>query len=257
LFNSETVDCRVSLLLLAATVAGQLDDFVCPDEFLGFYPHLISCDKYWACQDGVQELRTCGNGLAFIDTDEDYKLEQCAELHLVECGERTELEPPISTPNCPRLFGTFADTEDCGVFWNCQDGKANRYNCPPGLAYDEVSHGCLWVSEVPECVTKKVVIDDEGGEFECPPQGAAGTFTKHAHPLDCRQFFLCINGIPREQGCPLGEVFSAGTGSGEDGRCTDPEEVPECADYYAGVDTRPSLREGGRSANPGRAARLN
>ena len=140
-----------------------------------------------------------------------------------------------------------------------------------------MSHGCLWVSEVPECVTKKVVIDDEGGEFECPPQGAAGTFTKHAHPLDCRQFFLCINGIPREQvkiycllfvptnpselccvqGCPLGEVFSAGTGSGEDGRCTDPEEVPECADYYAGVDTRPSVREGGRSANPGRAARLN
>ena len=175
-------------------MAAQLDDFACPDEFLGFYPHLISCDKYWACQDGVQELRTCGNGLAFIDTDEgmrvsydiwtvlswlllrvtshrhhitsrqqlsrpcikqsalllcsidwllmvtlaDYKLEQCAELHLVECGERTELEPPISTPNCPRLFGTFADTQDCGVFWNCQDGKANRYNCPPGLAYDEV-----------------------------------------------------------------------------------------------------------------------
>ena len=74
MFNSETVDCRVSLLLLAATVAGQLDDFVCPDEFLGFYPHLISCDKYWACQDGVQELRTCGNGLAFIDTDEGRKL---------------------------------------------------------------------------------------------------------------------------------------------------------------------------------------
>jgi len=64
----------VSLLLLAATVAAQLDDFACPDEFLGFYPHLISCDKYWACQDGVQELRTCGNGLAFIDTDEGMKV---------------------------------------------------------------------------------------------------------------------------------------------------------------------------------------
>ena len=110
----------------------------CPDEFEGFYPHLLSCDKYWHCQDGAAELRTCGNGLAFMDTDDTFTLEQCAEVHLVECGERTELEPPISTPNCPRLFGTFADTEDCGVFWNCQDGKANRYNCPPGLAYDEV-----------------------------------------------------------------------------------------------------------------------
>ena len=92
--------------------------------------HLLSpsCDKYWACLDGLAELRTCGNGLAFIDTDESYKLEQCAELHLVECGERTELEPAISTPNCPRLYGTFADPEDCGVFWKCQDGKANRYD---------------------------------------------------------------------------------------------------------------------------------
>ena len=92
----------------------------CPDEFEGFYPHLLSCDKYWHCQDGAAELRTCGNGLAFMDTDDTFTLEQCAEVHLVECGERTELEPPISTPNCPRLYGTFADPEDCGVFWKCQ-----------------------------------------------------------------------------------------------------------------------------------------
>ena len=57
---------------------------------------------------------------------QEYKLEQCEELHLVECGARTELEPAISTTNCPRLWGTFADPEDCGVFWKCQDGKANR-----------------------------------------------------------------------------------------------------------------------------------
>ena len=53
----------------------------------------------------------------------DWSIFQCAELHLVECGERTELEPPISTDHCPRLWGTFADPEDCGVFWKCQDGK--------------------------------------------------------------------------------------------------------------------------------------
>merc|ERR1712054_683494 len=124
---------------LAAVALGQEDNFECPDEFLGFYPHLYSCDKYWFCEDGIAELRTCGNGLAFIDTDESYKLEQCNELHLVDCGARTELEPPISTPNCPRLYGTYADPEDCGVFWNCQDGKANRYECPPGLAFDQVT----------------------------------------------------------------------------------------------------------------------
>ena len=118
---------------VVAAVSAQDDDFTCPDEFLGYYPHLYSCDKYWYCEDGSEELRTCGYGFAFIDTDESYKLEQCNELHLVDCGARTELEPPISTRNCPRLYGTYADPEDRGVFWNCQDGKDNRYECPPGL----------------------------------------------------------------------------------------------------------------------------
>ena len=40
-------------------------------------PFHFSCDKYWACLEGVAELRTCGNGLAFIDDErEEYKLEQ-------------------------------------------------------------------------------------------------------------------------------------------------------------------------------------
>jgi len=30
----------------------------------------------------------------------------------------------------------------------------------------------------------------------------------------------------------VGEVFSAGSGNGIDGKCTGPEEVPECRDYY-------------------------
>lgn len=238
---------------LAAVALGQEDNFECPDEFLGFYPHLYSCDKYWFCEDGIAELRTCGNGLAFIDTDESYKLEQCNELHLVDCGARTELEPPISTPNCPRLYGTYADPEDCGVFWNCQDGKANRYECPPGLAFDQVTHGCLWANEVPECSGPIIPIDEEGGEFACPVETAAGVFTKHPHPADCRQYFLCIDGVPREQGCPLGEVFNAGSGSGEDGQCTDPELVPECANYYGDSDilTEAKFAEG-RVSNPGR-----
>jgi len=238
---------------VTALVSGQEDDFTCPDEFRGYYPHLYSCDKYWYCEDGIEELRTCGNGLAFIDTDESYKLEQCNELHLVDCGERTELEPPISTANCPRLYGTYADPEDCGVFWNCQDGHANRYECPPGLAFDQDSYACLWASEVADCSSPVIPFDDEGGEFQCPTIGSSGTFTKHAHPADCRQYFLCINGVPREQGCPLGEVFNAGSGSGEDGQCTDPEFVPECADYYAGSnDVELRKFEQQQSSNPSR-----
>jgi len=240
--------------LLTASVSSQLvDDFQCPDEFQGFYPHLISCDKYWHCKDGVAELKLCGNGLGFMDTDDTFTLEQCAELHLVECGERTEIEPPISTRNCPRLYGTFPDEEDCGVFYKCQDGKSNRYNCPPGLAYDSQSRGCRWADQVKECSSPVVTVDEEGGEFQCPSGGSAGTFTKHPHPADCRQYFLCISGVPREYGCPLGTVFNVGSGTGIDGKCSDPEEVPECRDYYGDLE----FKSGDLSKNGFDSGRLN
>jgi len=248
----------VFILGVVASASGQLvDDFSCPDEFVGFYPHLISCDKYWHCQEGIAELKTCGNGLGFLDTDDTFTLEQCAELHLVECGERTEIEPPISTRHCPRLYGTYADDEDCGIFWVCQDGKANRYECPPGLAYDKQTRGCRWADQVAECSSPVITVDEEGSEFQCPRQTAPGIFTKHAHPADCRQYFLCIAGTPREYGCPLGTVFNTGSGTGIDGECTDPEEVPECKDYYGDLKFNPSqlTRNGfnsGRQDNPER-----
>jgi Chitin binding Peritrophin-A domain len=63
-------------------------------------------------------------------------------------GSRTEIEPPISAPNCPRLFGTFPDTDDCTGFFNCRDGLSNRYSCAPGLAFDPKDRVCKWADQV-------------------------------------------------------------------------------------------------------------
>lgn len=52
------------------------ENFKCPDDY-GFYPHHTSCDKYWKCDNGVAELKTCGNGLAFDATDPKYLTENC------------------------------------------------------------------------------------------------------------------------------------------------------------------------------------
>ena len=57
------------------TVLAQ-ENFKCPDDY-GFYPHHISCDKYWKCDNGAAELKTCGNGLAFDATDPKYLSENC------------------------------------------------------------------------------------------------------------------------------------------------------------------------------------
>ena len=105
---------------------GQVDNFACPDEFEGYYPHHYSCDKYWKCIEGIASLETCGNGLAFDDLDPTYTTENCDYIYNVECGNRTDLEPPITAPNCPRLYGTFPDSEDCTAFYNCRNGLSNR-----------------------------------------------------------------------------------------------------------------------------------
>lgn len=60
-------------------------------------------------------------------------------------------EPPISTPHCPRLYGIFADTGNCRVFYSCWNGEASKYECPPGLAYDDNQRVCVWADLVDRC----------------------------------------------------------------------------------------------------------
>jgi hypothetical protein len=63
----------------------------------------------------------------------------------------SNIEPAISTPHCPRLYGIFPDDVKCDTFWNCWGGEASRYQCSPGLAYDRESRVCMWADQVPEC----------------------------------------------------------------------------------------------------------
>ena len=74
--------------------------------------------------------------------------------------------------------------------------------------------------------------------FTCPSSVVRGIYTKHAHPEDCRQYYVCISGTAREYGCPLGSVFKITTPD-QDGICADATEVPECANYYGDLEFQP------------------
>ncbi|GFG38872.1 hypothetical protein Cfor_02179 [Coptotermes formosanus] len=148
-------------------------------------------------------------------------------------------EPAISAPHCPRLYGIFADESKCDVFWNCWNGEASRYQCSPGLAYDRDARVCMWADQVPECKVEEVA-----GGFTCPAPGElanAGSFSRHAHPDDCRKYYICLEGVAREYGCPIGTVFKIGESDGS-GNCEDPEDVPGCEDYYGDLDLK-SIRK--------------
>ncbi|CAL8113481.1 unnamed protein product [Orchesella dallaii] len=218
----------VAVLLVAHTVFAQEGGFKCPHEY-GFYPHTRSCDKYWKCENNVGELKTCGNGLAFETSDPKFLAENCDYLHNVDCGDRADLEPPVSTPNCPRLYGIFPDETRCDTFWSCWNGEASKYTCAPGLAYDANARVCMWADQVPDCKVTK-----ESGGFQCPnpkDNPNPGTFSRHAHPEDCRKYYVCLDGNPREYGCPIGTVYKIGADDFS-GQCEDPEGVDGCENYY-------------------------
>jgi len=222
---------RPILLFLSLLIAPTLSlDFKFPHEY-GFYPHPTSCDRYYKCENSKSELKTCGNGLAFDTSDPKFLAENCDYLHNVDCGDRTELEPAQSTKNCPRLYGIFADEEKCEVFYSCWNGEASRYTCSPGLAYDTDAKVCLWADQVPGC---KISNQKEGG-FSCPDAklnpNAHHTFSRHAHPEDCRKYYVCLDGNAREYGCPVGTVFKIGSDE-YSGQCEDPEGVDGCENYY-------------------------
>ncbi|RWS07399.1 hypothetical protein B4U79_07846 [Dinothrombium tinctorium] len=191
-------------------------NFVCPENF-GFFPHHKSCDKYYSCDNGTATLKVCGNGLVFAD--DDPSRENCAYPFSVDCGDRTDLEPPISTPNCPRLYGIFPHPSNCRIFYSCWNGEASKYECPPGLAYDAEQRVCVWADLVDRCDQLEVA---EG--FVCPDPAEVeqpGHYTRHAHPTDCRKFYVCIDSTARPYGCSFGTVFNVDTL-----QCDDPENVP-------------------------------
>ncbi|WP_278924644.1 chitin binding peritrophin-A domain-containing protein, partial [Pseudophaeobacter profundi] len=110
--------------------------------------------------------------------------------------------------------------------------------------------------QVPECKLEEVA---DG--FSCASAGvSAGSFTRHAHPDDCRKYYICMDGTAREYGCPIGTVFKIGDADGT-GNCEDPEDVPGCEDYYGDLDLK-AIRKSellaglgasggsGRSSNP-------
>ncbi|XP_076352996.1 protein obstructor-E-like isoform X2 [Tachypleus tridentatus] len=201
--------------------------FNCP-EYYGYFPHSRNCDRYWSCDNGTSTLKLCGNGLVFDPSDK--LTENCAYAFTVNCGDRVEVEPPISTPHCPRLYGVFGDPKNCRVFYSCWNGEASRYECSPGLAYDPDQRVCVWADKVDSCGQQEIA---EG--FVCPDPieiaEQTGVYTRHAHPTDCRYFFVCINGDARSYGCNLGKVFNAKTL-----QCADPEDVPGCEKYYDDLD---------------------
>ncbi|OXU19516.1 hypothetical protein TSAR_004676 [Trichomalopsis sarcophagae] len=227
----------VALALIGSAVQAQqqaASSFRCPEP-KGFFPDPEQCDLYYACIDGQAEERLCKDGLVF--RDDNPKKEFCDIPANVECGDRTLLQEPQPTKDCPRANGYFKheDPLNCDKFVNCIDGVASVMPCPPGLVYEEKKSSCVWAADATRTCsdTNRETLDDG---FSCPvgdvigPQGRVLPHPTYPHPDDCAKFYICRNGmVPQKGQCEEGLVYN------EDSfRCTEADLVPGCEDYYKG-----------------------
>lgn len=85
--------------------------------------------------------------------------------------------------------------------------------------------------------------------FVCPAEteDQPGHFSRHAHPTDCRKFYVCIEGVARPYGCSFGTVFNV-----ESLQCDDPESVAGCEKYYGDVDPKQAKKFARLGQEPGR-----
>jgi hypothetical protein len=226
------------LFIALLVVAANSQKFQCPNNKNAQYEDEVQCDKYYECHDGVAREKLCPDGLVFDATIR--RLNKCDQPFNVDCGDRTELQPPRGTNEfCPRKNGFFAhpDSTNCDAFFQCVDGEYTENKCAPGLHFDEYSGTCVWPATANRegCHEAKKELKDG---FSCPEKAkndANGQVVAHPHfphPEDCQKFYVCLNGIePRELSCGAAEVFND-----DIKRCDIPDNVPGCEDWFRDAD---------------------
>ncbi|EAT38549.1 AAEL009577-PA [Aedes aegypti] len=232
-----------SIVLIAVfAVAATHAQFKCPKN-RGQFEHPEQCDKYYVCDEGVATEKICPDGLVF---DQTIRLaNKCDQPFNVDCGDRLELQEPQGTSDyCPRKNGFFShpDPAICNVFYSCINGEELEMSCTGNLHFDEKSGTCVWpdVAARVGCATNAYKKLSDG--FECPKEvrhdknGLTILHPNYPHPTDCSRFYYCLNGIePRQGQCDAGLVYN------EDiQRCDNPDNVPECKDWYKDEDDKKS-----------------
>ncbi|CAG9865494.1 unnamed protein product [Phyllotreta striolata] len=222
----------MKFLILGFCLTIASAQFICPPKD-DQYPDEIQCDKFYECKDGQAKTKLCPDGLVF--NPEIRKRNKCDQPFNVDCGDRTELQPPQPKGVCPRQNGFFAheNPKICNRFYNCIHGEHIEVTCTAGLYFDEYSGICVWPesSERTGCDVSNNQLTDG---FSCPTEsqkdnnGNLVIHPKFAHPSDCQKFYVCLNGIEaRELGCQVGEVYNE-----ELQKCDAPENVQGCEDWY-------------------------
>merc|ERR1719369_302238 len=155
--------------------------------------HETQCDAYYECFNQDAVLQYCPNGLVYNGSKKRGLIGVCDYDHKVDCFDRPERNPPISTEHCDWLYGIFGHETSCTRYWTCWNGTATEQFCIGGLLYNEDTHACDWPSNVRGCQKHPLCTEDPDANV---PLGSS-----------CERYWACQGGYPRLQRCPATLVF--------------------------------------------------
>ncbi|KAL0850339.1 hypothetical protein ABMA28_012169 [Loxostege sticticalis] len=188
------------------------------------YPVPGSCDRYIECINGTAEEKLCPDGLRF-NPNLNFNVYPCQYPNDYQCLERSSLQPPQPTADCPNQFGYFklGDARNCSYFRNCVNGVGYDFTCPDGLAFSSETYRCDWPDEVADCDAEAFL------GFRCPEVpisrelGPPAGYRFYRSDTNCQKYFLCIEGRPRALACGGDTAFDELTSS-----CVAADEVEAC-----------------------------
>ncbi|MPC78900.1 hypothetical protein E2C01_073405 [Portunus trituberculatus] len=122
--------------------------------------------------------------------------------------------PPKGVYHYPKVGTTYDQ------YLRCVEGQLSHHTCPEGLVFKRKTDGKHFPCEYPENV-----VFPKSSRFSCPVGLSSGLRWKketlHPSPHSCREFYVCVGGVPKRQLCHLGKVFSEKISA-----CAQPQDVP-------------------------------
>ncbi|XP_020803104.1 uncharacterized protein LOC110179837 [Drosophila serrata] len=163
-----------SLILGNLSLCGNVADNV-------FLPFVGDCNKYYLCRSGQAIALQCEWPYQF-----DAPSQSCVNPGKADC-----------LPTCEAFnFTTFSYQRTCTKYVLCYYGRPVLRECHDGLQYNSQTDRCDFPKNV-DCV-----------ESECSIYYNAYHLRYVPSKVSCEKYFLCGNGVPREQTCTSGLYFS-------------------------------------------------
>ncbi|XP_017479803.1 PREDICTED: uncharacterized protein LOC108369239 isoform X8 [Rhagoletis zephyria] len=221
----------------ATDIPSYQNYIVCPAQAVGYFVYPFDGLLYIECLDGRTLIQNCAQNTVFsisnqicIPTDEaestdyvwlrsdwqhinpgyttyDHKVEWSAlDTNSVGAHTQSSVDSTQSTICAESESGLYPHPTDCKKFLRCANGISYEMDCGPGTAFNAALEVCDFENKV-DCSGRLGIGDLQvrNSPAVACPVGASGVYP---HPLDCKKFLHCDNGIATIKDCGPGTAWN-------------------------------------------------